>query len=480
MKTTLKKILCIGFACWLPLLRSLPRFLGGAGVCFLLFAGGIMASAQQLSGNLLYHANQEIKLLGYNGFETIVLAKSLIDTSGNFTLLYKDYKGMGYLETSDKSQLFLVLNEPKINITGTHLKEPDSIKFENSKENLFFNQYAVAHNQREQALAGWKYLLPLYQQANQQKELLTTIKQEIERIEKEDAAFLNKLDKSTMVSWYLPVRKLIDDMPLSAQRYTERISKHINDFRHIDLNDKRLYHSGILDDLIEGHYLLLENGGITRDSMYAEMNTSTDYLITNLNGNDSLLNEVTHFLFNLMEKRSIFKASEYLALKLLTQSSCTLEDNLARQMETYRAMKVGNTAPDIDLHLYDTAFSNSKKLSDIKSSYTLVVFGASWCPKCAKEIPEINQYYTKWKSKGLEVVFVSLDTDSAEYRQFVKDFAFLSTCNFKSWETQAAKDYYVFSTPTLFLLNKDRKIILRPNSIAQVDSWVNYIQLKSK
>jgi len=453
MKTTLKKICCFSLVCWL----SLPSADGeGRGGAF----------SQQLSGNLQHHANQEIKLLGYNGFETIELATTNIAAAGNFTLLYQEYKGMGYLETSDKSQLFLVLNEQKINITGTHLKEPDSIKFTNSNENLIFNQYAVAHNQRERVLAGWKYLLPLYQQTNQQKELLTTIKNEIERIEK---------DKSTMVSWYLPIRKLIDDMPLSAQRYTERIPKHITDFRHINFNDKRLYHSGILDDLIEGHYLLLENSGMSLDSMYAEMNRSTDYLIKNLEGNDTLLNEVSNFLFRLLEKRSVFKASEHLALKLLTQSSCTVEDNLAKQLETYRAMKVGNTAPDIDLYTATSVYSNIKKLSDIKSNYTLVVFGASWCPKCAKEIPEINQYYPKWKDKGVEVLFVSLDNEKNEYTQFVKELLFPSSCDFKKWETKAAQDYYVFSTPTLFLLDKERKIILRPNSIEHVDAWVKYI-----
>lgn len=311
-------------------------------------------------------------------------------------------------------------------------------------------------------------MLPLYQQTNQQKGPLTTIKKEIERIEKEDTDFLNGLDKSTMVSWYLPIRKLIDDMPLSAQRYTERIPKHISDFRHINFNDKRLYHSGILDDLLEGHYLLLENSGMSLDSMYAQMNTSTDYLIKNLEGNDTLLNEVSNFLFRLLEKRSVFMASEHLALKLLTQSSCTVEDNLAKQLETYRAMKVGNIAPDIvfegEKMMLGNKVSNDLKLSDLNSAYTLVVFGASWCPKCAEEIPKIKEKYIQWKLKNLETVFVSLDNDDSEFSNFAKDFPFLSVCDFKSWETQAAKDYYVFSTPTLFLLDKERKIILRPNS----------------
>lgn len=53
---------------------------------------------------------------------------------------------MGYLETSDSSQLFLVINELKMNITGRHLKEPDNISFTNSNENLVFNQSMLGLN----------------------------------------------------------------------------------------------------------------------------------------------------------------------------------------------------------------------------------------------------------------------------------------------------------------------------------------------
>lgn len=433
----------------------------------------------QLSGSLKSHADQQIRLLGYYGFETIEIAKSDIDDSGNFTLLYKDYKGIGYLETSDKSQMFLVINEPQINITGTHLNQRDSVSFTNSYENKNFNQYAVEHNQREQALAGWKYLLPQYENIEllkPQKGNLGVIQKEIDRLEKQDIAFLNHLNKSSYIFWYLPLRKMLDDISLSAQQYTNRISGHITDFRNLNFNDTKLYHSGILDDLIESHYWLLENSGITMDSMYTEMNNSTDILVSKLEGNDKLLNEVSGFLFGVLEKRSLYKASEHLSLKLLAHSSCTLDDDLAKQMESYRAMKVGNTAPDIIFSgkkmIMGNEINNDLKLSDLNSNFALVVFGASWCSKCATEIPQIKDKYIEWKLKGVETVFISLDNEDVEFSNFVKTFPFLSSCDFKGWENKAVQDYYVFAAPTLFLLDKEREIILRPSSIEQVDAWV--------
>lgn len=455
-------------------------------MCFFILVFAHESFSQELSGNIKYQANQEIKLLGYNGFETIILSKGTIDKNGDFSLSFKDYNGMGYLETSDKSQLFLVLNEPHIKISGTHLKEVDSIVFTNSLENQLFNQYAAEHNQRERVLSGWKYLLPQYKAEGLLKEqaaVLKIIQQEIDRLEKEDFDFLNQLDQSSYVSWYLPLRKLLDDIPLSAQRYTERIPKHIADFRTIDFKNPQLYHSEILDDLIESHYWLIENGGMTMDSMYAQMNASTDYLVKNLESNDRLLNEVSDFLFSLLEKRSLFTASEHLALKLLNQNTCTIDDDLAKQMETYRAMKIGNTAPDIAFEgknlMMGSELSQDLKLSDLNSDYILVVFGASWCSNCAQEIPKIKEKYIQWKLKGVETVFISLDNNENEFSSFVENFPFLSSCNFKGWDNQAAKDYYVRAIPTMFLLNKDREILVRPSSVEQVDAWVEYkINLK--
>jgi thiol-disulfide isomerase/thioredoxin len=142
-------------------------------------------------------------------------------------------------------------------------------------------------------------------------------------------------------------------------------------------------------------------------------------------------------------------------------------------------MKKGNTAPDIVFS--DNPYAKGipsallpKKLSDIKSAYTLVAFGAGWCPKCKEEFPQMAAKYANWKAQGMEVVFVSLDEDKTTYDSFVKDFPFLSVCDLKKWKGTVVNDYYVFGTPTLFLLDKNRKIVLRPNSVNQVDAWVDW------
>jgi len=52
--------------------------------------------AQQVSGQLKNQAGQDIRLLGYKGLETFELAKSTLDSLGNFSLRCTgDYKRYG-------------------------------------------------------------------------------------------------------------------------------------------------------------------------------------------------------------------------------------------------------------------------------------------------------------------------------------------------------------------------------------------------
>ena len=104
----------------------------------------------------------------------------------------------------------------------------------------------------------------------------------------------------------------------------------------------------------------------------------------------------------------------------------------------------------------------------------MVVFGASWCPKCTEELPEIVKYYSKWKALGVEVVFVSLDEDEKLFKSFTGVFPFISICDFKKWNSPIVNSYYVFGTPTMFLLDEKREILLRPNSVKQMEAWVDW------
>lgn len=430
----------------------------------------VVATAQSLTGTLTHHKGQQISVIGFNYYKSEQLAKTTVDNLGNFTLTYpKEYYGIGILKTQDNSSLVLMLTEPDIQLTGTHLQDRNSLSFKNSLTNTNFVQYAKVQSLRNNALSALKYLEDLYQNeplfANREK-LKKTVIQEKAYIQKEEAAFIAKLDPQSHLRWFIPFRKLVQDMPVIVRKETQRIPEGITQFRTTDFNNPKFKTSGLFKELIEGHYMLLENMGQSLDSVNTQMNVSTQYLIDHLQENDSLLNIVADELFTYFEKRSLFKASKYLAVTLLNNTQCSLEENLAAKLESYRKLKVGASAPDI-------IFKDQQKLSDLKTN-KLVVFGASWCPHCTKDIPVLEKYYKGWKEEKVEIIYVSIDTDQAAFQNAYANAPWQVYCDFKGWDTQAAKAYHITGTPSYFLLDENNRILARPNSIEHASVLIDY------
>ena len=451
---------------------------------FILFYNGLIA--QSIKGQFLKIPNQTIKLEGFNGLKTYPISLTTTDVNGKFELSYSktDY-GVGYLMAVDNKPLFVILSGEEIELAGESLSNFETIKIKKGQENQYFEQFANEHPKREQALSAWLYLEKIYATDTLfavQKHPVNAIKKEKLRIKNEDAAFLDALPNESYVKWFLPTRKLVSSVSTVVQYRPEGIPKMIKAFRNMDYTDARLYKSGLFKDAIESHFWLLENSGNPLDNVFEEMKISIDAIFTKLSTNEKIFNQLTDYLFDLLERHSLFQASEYLALKVLNEGSCTITDDLANQLETYRAMKKGNIAADM---VFDkTNFVNPKitltKLSDIKSNYTVVVFGASWCPKCNEELPEIAKRYDKWKSKGIEVIFVAIEEGRNSFIDFAESLPFPSYSDGKKWESKIVKDYYIFSTPTMFLLDSKREIILRPNSVNQMDAWVNRYLIQEK
>ena len=432
-----------------------------------------------ITGTFPALAGQKVKLLGFEGMGIYPIDSTIVSEKGEFKLKFnsKD-NGMGYLAAADNKASFVVLDNEDIQLKGKLLSIPKSIVCISGKENQLFIKYATDHPKREQALNAWNYLEKFYTQDSLfsiHKTPSEQIQTEKKRLKKEDDFFLKTLPKDSYVKWFLPIRKLVSSVSTVAQYRPEEIAETAKAFRNLDYTDTRLYKSGLFKDAIESHFWLLENSGNQLDKVFEEMKISIDAMLPKLATNEKIFNEVTDYLFDLLERHSLFQASENLALKVLNEGSCTINNDLANQLETYRTMKKGNIAADIifDKSNFVNPNNTFAKLSEINTKYTVVVFGASWCPKCNEELPEISKLYDKWKSKGVEVVFVALEEDKKAFTDYAKNFPFPSYSDLKKWDSKIIKDYYVFSTPTMFLLDNKREIILRPNSVKQMDGWVD-------
>jgi peroxiredoxin len=434
-----------------------------------------------IAGNFSSIKGQTIRLMGYQGAEVYSIDSAQVDSQGNFELHYSDSSlGMGYLLSSENTPYMVVLEKGKVQLSGLTLADASTIVIQSGEQNKIFFQYALEHGKREQALSAWVYLKNLYESDtlfNKEYATKFTITKEIENLNKADNNYLKILPPNSFMHWYLPVRKLISDVGTVANTRPQEIPNTSKAFRNIDYNHPQLYTSGLFSDVLESQFWLLQNSGLDKDAMIKEMNSSVNFILASVHKNEKLYNELTKYLFQYFEKNSLFDVSAYLALKALNQKEIILNNSLAFKLESYRKMNIGNTAPKIkfdgDVYVYKELVNNIKRLSDIKSKYKLVVFGGSWCPQCKAETMQLIMRYNKWKAKDVAVVMVSLDTDKKALQDFASDFPYTLVCDYKKWETQAAKDYYVSSSPTIFLLDSKNKIILRPPTVASLDSWLD-------
>ena len=74
------------------------------------------------------------------------------------------------------------------------------------------------------------------------------------------------------------------------------------------------------------------------------------------------------------------------------------------------------------------------------------------------------------------MILVSLDTDKEKYETFTKDITWITSCDLKGWEGQAARDYCVYATPTMYLLDANNIILVKPVSPGQTTAWLDKLR----
>jgi len=436
---------------------------------------------QKIYGRFSGMPNQLFSVEVYNGVDAKTVINCTTNDKGEFEFSHSGAGiEVGYLKVENSKSFLILLNIEDVEIAGISLYEPQSCYLVKGEQNILMQRFSKDNTERSIAIDALKYLNGYYKVRSKEIDSPITdisIGEELNRLLNEEYFSFYTLPSDGFLYWYFTMKKLVNIAILEARIHENNCKPMIEKFRRIYYADERLFRSGLLKEVIESQFYLIENSALPVDTLIKQMEISIDTMLAHLEVNESKYNEVVSFLFELFEEHSLNSASEYLALRTLKSGGCSINDDLASKLQVYQFMKTGDIAPNL---IIGSSYSISnaknkqipKSLSDFSSDYTLVVFGASWCPKCAHEIPQLIEVYQQRKNQKFEIVFISLDTDKAAFESFTHEFPFLSICDFKKWETQAASDYKVTRTPMLFLLDKNRKIVLKPNSISMLKDWL--------
>jgi peroxiredoxin len=138
-----------------------------------------------------------------------------------------------------------------------------------------------------------------------------------------------------------------------------------------------------------------------------------------------------------------------------------------------------------NLVMADTS-GKTKALYDVQAPYTIVCFWDPTCGHCQTEVPKLDTLYkTKWKAKGVKMVGVMTEGGMEKWKEFIvkyqlKDWLHIhQNESMKTAERNSGRPgfrqlYDVYQTPTLYLLDKDKKILAKKLNYEQLDEFLGH------
>jgi len=137
---------------------------------------------------------------------------------------------------------------------------------------------------------------------------------------------------------------------------------------------------------------------------------------------------------------------------------------------------IGKTAPDLALQTKDGFTVN---LHDLNSEYTVVYFWESNCEKCKKMDPDLETFFQAYKDKGVKISAICTNTNY----EAQDCWDYIEKKNYNEWihlgnpnnDNDIWKAYNVTSTPMIYLLDRDKKIVSKRISAKQLSEVMDNI-----
>ena len=144
--------------------------------------------------------------------------------------------------------------------------------------------------------------------------------------------------------------------------------------------------------------------------------------------------------------------------------ACTLELNekTLERIKQLKNVKPGNKAPDFTIK--NETGKDISLNSIIGKGPVMILFWASWCNHCKAEAPKYAEVFNEFKSKGFQTIAVSLDDDKNQWLYAINLYklsGWINVCDFKKFNSDVAREYFIYNTPTMFLLDKEGKILFK-------------------
>ena len=408
---------------------------------------------------------KEIYLANFYGDQNHILDTAVPDTTGliYFTLKESYYPGM-YRIFLDKNIYFdIIYNNENIEIKTQYDFLYDSLKVISSKENMIYYDFLKANNEYRRK---FDLLAPLVDYYPQKDTFYNIAKNRFVNIQEDFVRYVNEVIESNPDAWATKIFRLRQPLffnpELDEAGRREYATEHF--FDHIDFTDVELIRSNAYTSLAIEYMSIYSNPNFTQEQLEESFIQAVDKIMYEAMDNNIIYEFIVDYLVDGFERFHFEKVLDYIA-ENYSPEQCKNEErktDLQTRLIKYAELAKGKKAPEI---VIPDINGEQIKLSKINSEYTLILFWASWCQHCNEILPQIhNIYINSVSNKTLEVLSVSLDTEKEEWIAALQEtnYTWLNCSELKGWDSQVAIDYNIYATPTMFLLDKNKKIVAKP------------------
>jgi thiol-disulfide isomerase/thioredoxin len=251
-------------------------------------------------------------------------------------------------------------------------------------------------------------------------------------------------------------------------------------FDNIDLTDERLLRTPILYARLEAFFT---NVVIQAPD---SINKEIDNLIKKCESDYKIFQFVAVYLFNHFRESEIM-GHDAVVVKLADDIylsgkadwvSKEFKDDLRKQIDLIRPNLIGKKAENLVMDSFKGIFVS---LYDVEKDFTILYFWEPDCGHCKEATPKLKAYYDKPRDYTLEIFAVCTTSDRSKWTKYIEDNKLTWT---NGWDPKRASrfDYYynVQSTPLIYILDKNKKIIAKKLAVEEIGSFIENYRKYSK
>tara|TARA_X000001036_G_scaffold439539_1_gene491041 strand:+ start:1940 stop:3361 length:1422 start_codon:yes stop_codon:yes gene_type:complete len=179
-----------------------------------------------------------------------------------------------------------------------------------------------------------------------------------------------------------------------------------------------------------------------------------------------------------MDGVTVFLSDEYFLTDKVDFMDEDQKLEIAEELKFIRPNLIGKTAPR--MNLLDTAMQPFS-LDQLNEKYLIYFFYDPECGHCKKKTPILKEAYPDLKQVGAEVIAICTITDTDKWKKFIKEQK-LDWLNLGDpyYQNNFRIEYNVRTTPQLYVLNQERKIIAKKIDVEQVLEFIENYELLSQ